>query len=539
LHQFDAGRPKPACFSIYNNYKNAKNTNRGKKMQTRINLVLDAVLTLFKTDLTAAGCNKTQGEAFSYRDCHIIETYVNQMDLANEKKYLLDALLYCRSLIKTRQQSQNLVIIRDVGIALDNVVSDLTSYYYNASLSSASHSKIVTTLQNFAYEMDLFCKRLTAQQRFHDVKSVMPVQEAAGDPSRNKVILVRKYTKHSTVDLRSADSRDMNFWFFKLIQDTDVLLRELITMELRRFLTGNGPKTRLGRSTDNVHGLLSKKVKGFQSFHNIFNKLTTDQLAVLTFTHAAEAYVNALVLEEVDLTETNLGLDPEGNVVHLDGDWAMASLTDKKYRPRGLYSEEDVVSLPFIKRYAPHNWLGLVRAEKVRQPHQEAVMTRAYQIDALNKFCGIMKILVLPDSFFKNFVLHYHAASKETVKIAAWLLSRQAYLRQIILANQDFQRYLTSIQAAEDFRNYANQAEVFKTLGKKRLTAQDPTLVLSMQKNFFAMQASPAIVLSIRNCLFGNPQPQPAVKAASLSAVPQQPVAEPDEQPAKRPRLTR
>ncbi|WP_133136539.1 hypothetical protein [Legionella rowbothamii] len=253
-------------------------------------------------------------------------------------------------------------------------------------------------------------------------------------------------------------------WIKKEMPDPAVARIEVLAQEFFRLIIPHQGETRLlqDKSTG-VHYILSEEVQGYRDLplgeaHNFANG---------HYTGLGQALVGAMFLQEIDLKNGNIGLDAQGRVAKIDGDWCFA---------QGRYGDEDsynitpeaIAQLPYPKDFYAFNWLDLISqgtalsASNIVAPSLSSSPQFRAEVNQ-----ALLMITLLPNSFIEHFVDAYIPAGGE--RYVDLIKSRRGQLLASALQNTSFMDYLHSEAALEDYNSLIAHMDSFQANGEGRV----------------------------------------------------------------------
>lgn len=287
--------------------------------------------------------------------------------------------------------------------------------------------------------------------------------------------LFRHSTNTASKRIRNGDNlsrpKYKSRWFVKCAEEAyDKGTSELIGQEFARFILPSQPKTRLAVNENGEYFILSKEVPEFRSFYEKEPAFSTtkEKLENRTYFGLGEVLIVALVITEADLRTANIGVNDKGQVVKIDGDNCFAGL-DPFYAGRSFIITEEILrNLPFIdKSQYQGEWLDPCISDVVSKELGSTPSFR-HEIDST-----ILKIILLPESLIREFVLAYNLESSRSEALIGELLTRQQALQFAALTNESFLNYLVSDQIDEDLSTQIQYWSTFTTTGKNIVFSQE------------------------------------------------------------------
>ncbi len=310
---------------------------------------------------------------------------------------------------------------------------------------------------------------------FYGVKELSDV-DASGKKSHDVMISKKEFTPQDMTEAEAqAIPEDLEQrpkyqyqWYLKLVTDLKVANTEVVAQELFRLFIPNHAKTRL--AVDGKGGIViaSKEVPGFQSLGKMDPVELRDNLLKGDYKGLGEVMIMALWLNESDLKLGNMGVDKDGKVVKIDGDWCLAQLrrSDRKM----TITEQTLQDLPLNSDINPYNWLDKIREGRLQT---SPVIANTFLWLTPN-FCQgvnetILKVLLMPENSLREFVNYYVDDAAHADKIINLILERQLQLRHAAIQNESFREYMKTDEADKLARSFVAQLDGFTLTGKHRL----------------------------------------------------------------------
>ncbi|MBL7480598.1 hypothetical protein [Legionella bononiensis] len=253
-------------------------------------------------------------------------------------------------------------------------------------------------------------------------------------------------------------------WIIKEIASPTDARIEILAQEFFRLIIPHQPETRLLENPHTrTHFILSEEAPGYRDLPN-----EPLNFANGTYTGLGQVLICSVFLEEVDLKNGNLGLDAQGRVIKIDGDWCFAEWqrggVGRKY---GL-TPEMIANLPYPRDFYAFNWLDLahqeVKSVSSRIVNPDLINARQFR-DEVNQ--AMLKICILPDRFIEHFIDAYIPAGGS--RFVELIKNRRTELQASALQNLSFQTYLKTPQAQEDAQSLINQMNSFVANGDKKV----------------------------------------------------------------------
>lgn len=246
---------------------------------------------------------------------------------------------------------------------------------------------------------------------------------------------------------RGALAGSAKNWIKKEMPDPAVAKIEILAQEFFRLIIPHQGETRLLHdSATGTHYILSEEVKGFRDLPLI----EAENFGNGCYTGLGQVIVGAMFLQEIDLKNGNVGLDDQGRVAKIDGDWCFAEGRFDNVR-YGLTTRA-IDRLPYPTDFYAFNWLDLIQ-EDIAYPNSSIInpkLSSAPQFRAeVNQ--AMLMISLIPDSFINRFVDAYMPAGGE--RFVELIKNRRQELLVSALQNESFKTYLASPQAEIDTAN--------------------------------------------------------------------------------------
>jgi hypothetical protein len=118
-----------------------------------------------------------------------------------------------------------------------------------------------------------------------------------------------------------------------------------------------------------------------------------------------ELFIVAMIVNEIDMSLQNIGLDEKMRVIKLDGGRCFARLWDKS-REAVTITSADINNLPFIQHYRTTHWLDLIINEKAIP--EDKISEKVFNLVSNTLFRAeinksILKNLLMPDDLLQQF----------------------------------------------------------------------------------------------------------------------------------------
>lgn len=253
--------------------------------------------------------------------------------------------------------------------------------------------------------------------------------------------------------------------------------REVVAQEFFRLLIPSHPKTRLMDSDEGKVYVISKAIPDFQSLQAIHRKnkhQLSEDVIEGDIKGLGMVVVTALLMDERDLKLGNMGVDKDGNIIKIDGDWCFSNMIEQE---KGHHiTKYDFDNLPYIKDYAAFNWLD-VKAKLKSTRHQTFITESVIKDEKVRREINqaTLNIILMPDELIRKMVIAQVSDPHEQEIIIKTLKERQQQLKKAALENKKFLTYLASDAAKSDYKSYLESTVVnFKTTNKNFLIEQDP-----------------------------------------------------------------
>lgn len=249
---------------------------------------------------------------------------------------------------------------------------------------------------------------------------------------------------------------------------------EVVAKELARLICPWQPKTRLMTDASGDLYVLSKEVKNFQSFgltvlDELSAHLSQNLLIGLGF-----ACINALVTNDYDLNNGNIGFDPEtGRIISIDGDRAFyrCHVYEKDFDDKSVeITHQSIETQPSGEFTGAYNWLHSVA--KLKLINSASYITdlqhnKAFQLE-LN--LAILYWLLLPSYVLDEFISFYCINQSISTLLKKEIKDRIEQLHDAAMQIDSFKAYLNSEDANLESIRFTNQVQNFKLVKKIRLT---------------------------------------------------------------------
>jgi len=296
----------------------------------------------------------------------------------------------------------------------------------------------------------------------------MPLKEIRTEFTPATVAHVASSASLSHTVSRGTLAGSSKRWINKEMPDPAVARIEILAQEFFRLIIPHQGETRLlENKATGTHHILSEEVPGYRS-------LPRGEAANFSngrYTGLGQALICAMLLQEIDLKNGNIGLDNLGRVAKIDGDWCFAEGRFGKGQRYPLTSAA-IERLPYPEGFYAFNWLDLVRQD-IAYPRSDIVnpqLANSLQFRAeVNQ--AILMIALVPDSFVERFVDAYMPAGG--ARFVDLIKNRREELLTSALKNESFKAYLNSSQAQLDKRNFIAHINSFQANGEGSVVPSD------------------------------------------------------------------
>ncbi|MBA2710668.1 MAG: hypothetical protein H0U57_08775 [Tatlockia sp.] len=266
-------------------------------------------------------------------------------------------------------------------------------------------------------------------------------------------------------------------WFCKEIKDPATAKLELLAQEFFRLIIPHQPETRLAwHAGTGVYYVLSEEVPGF-------HKLPFEQMSQFyngIFCGLGKAMVVAILLQEIDFKNGNVGLDQFNRVIKIDGDWCFAEnrrgWTSNDIESYTI-SPETIEYLPYATNYSYTNWLDLTpgnSSSQIINPH--LIYSDCFRAE-VNQ--AILQICLVPNFFIENLVDTYMPVAGQ--RFIDLIKNRRDELASSALKNNSFKTYLNTSAAIFASDLIFQQMKSFKVGDKTIITFEKQ---FKLQKDF-------------------------------------------------------
>jgi hypothetical protein len=279
-------------------------------------------------------------------------------------------------------------------------------------------------------------------------------------------------------------------FFIKEIASLGEAQLEVLAQEFFRLIIPHQPETRIIEFIEEVPGdpaktsasyfVLSEEARGYRPLPEGESVHFGDG----TYTGLGQAVVCAMLLQEIDLKNGNIGLDERGRVIKIDGDWCFAPLQssefDSEEHPYTITSE-GIESLPFPNGFYAFNWLDAIH-EGTFKPESQLMAPELSKAPLFRKEVNeaILMLCLLPDELIEHFVKSY-APTETQEKLAALMKERLQQLRVSAAQTPSFIDYLTTKEAIEAKEKIIAQVSEFKIDGTPLLSPEKRGILLRIQ----------------------------------------------------------
>lgn len=276
---------------------------------------------------------------------------------------------------------------------------------------------------------------------------------------------------------------DPRTWICKTNADYDETLREILAQEFFRVVIPHQPETRMAYRGKNstgkeIYSILSEEVEGYRSLP----KNQSVKFENGTYTGLGQVLVCALFLQEIDLKNGNVGLNKEGQVIKIDGDWSFSGLVEYYKDCEYKITPQSIELLPYPVDYYVFNWLDLIQ-ENVKQSKSQIINPTALSSAPLFRLevnQALLKICLIPDCFIESFVNAVTPTGAE--RFVTLIKNRRDELKQSALQNDSFNEYLKLPQAAMDADNLFTHLSLFN-INSQQVIALEQSLDFKISFN--------------------------------------------------------
>ena len=248
-------------------------------------------------------------------------------------------------------------------------------------------------------------------------------------------------------------------WVCKKISTSISARYELLGQEFYRLIIPHQPETRIARDFfDDQYYILSEEIEGF-------SPLPLHQKAHFKngyYSGLGQVLVVSIFLHEIDLNPGNLGINRQGKVLKIDGDWSFAFvLHPELFLDKPVHITYELIDhLPFLNGYFAYNWLDIISVGRV-YPASNIVDTSLSDATDFKAEVNeaILKILCVPTWYLQQFIDRY--VHRPTTALNDTLRSRQLDLKLSAMQRESFVRYLLSPLAREILTDFRYQLKQF------------------------------------------------------------------------------
>jgi hypothetical protein len=298
----------------------------------------------------------------------------------------------------------------------------------------------------------------------------------------------KKQPKADMINPPSTPAKYQNLWFLKIGDDNNIVLTEVLAGEYFRYIIPSHPKTRLVMDATDQAYVLSKEVQGYRSLETIDQNELKTKIASGEYYGLGEILVTSLVMNEIDLKPSNIGIDKTGRIIKIDGDWCFARLRESFYDKNFSITESDLNQLPFVTDYYAYNLLDLI-SEGVRNPTSVMVDHDLSNNKLFRKEINeaILKNIIQPYEMVEIFVKNYIEPEESALYLATEIFSRLENLTSAALQNESFKEYLQSTAAKKYLNDHIKYLNNFKTTHNNLLLGSNNTIIDAMYHNYDVM----------------------------------------------------
>lgn len=264
-------------------------------------------------------------------------------------------------------------------------------------------------------------------------------------------------------------------WYCKKMKNFTEAVFEIVGQEFFRLIIPHQPETKLLHDPKkNLYYILSEEVKGYKQIPDNPKHFTNG-----VYTGLGQVLVCAAFLQEIDLKNGNIGLDNQGRIIKIDGDWCFAQGrlgNDAEQNIQYNFTTETIDSFPYPKDFYAFNWLDIVKSG-VKQ--QESLMIEP-ELSTSPSFRreinqALLKIMLTPDKFIENYI--NAIVPKGGQRLINFIKNKKIELRISAQNNTSFQEYLTTSQAETDANDLITHINSFITNNEKVIPSNEHSMI--------------------------------------------------------------
>ncbi|MFC3908652.1 hypothetical protein ACFORL_06125 [Legionella dresdenensis] len=252
-------------------------------------------------------------------------------------------------------------------------------------------------------------------------------------------------------------------WVRKEVVTPQKARKERLAQEFFRLIIPHQPETRIAVSPQNIYYILSEQINGYKNLPETIE----DDFLHGRITGLGQALLVAMFAEEADLKNGNIGIDEQGRVIKIDGDWCFSSLTQTFSNRNFTLTPVRIAKLPDPSHYPVNHWLDfVVKQEREESEHFSSRLSKSTLFRAeINE--AMLKICLIPDGYLACFVDAYMPDDRRFFNL---LRNHRNQLINCALADSSFQNYLKSIDAELTVHAFLAEMKSFKA-GDKQILA--------------------------------------------------------------------
>ena len=236
--------------------------------------------------------------------------------------------------------------------------------------------------------------------------------------------------------------------------------------------------------------ILSEMVDDFRELP----KAQSDNFVNTTYTGLGQAVMCSFFLQEIDLKPQNIGLDKEGRIIKIDGDWSFAGDVPLYRQKEFEISPEVIARLPYPEHFYAFNWLGFINVEaKLAESAylDSSVANHPVFRKELNE--AMLKILLIPQEYLQKFVEAIVPANAQ--HFLQIINNRRGQLYGSAMQNQSFLNYLSGAEPNKLNKHLIEQIDTMRINGHHETLLNKPEQERNQETIFKQLEIFKAQVL--------------------------------------------
>ncbi|HVY53829.1 MAG TPA: hypothetical protein VHA13_04855 [Gammaproteobacteria bacterium] len=282
--------------------------------------------------------------------------------------------------------------------------------------------------------------------------------------SNNKAYEPKTEPKYDQENLMEVSQKDNKVWFAKSSPNDIVACCEVVGQELLRLLNPQQTfKTRFFLNGEKL-GVISEKKTDFKPLEQSAKKQYIPGLAT--------SVLLALFLNETDLKLQHLDAN---NGVKIDGDYMLSQIHQKSFQKNSEISTEELQRLPYVAKYNANQWLDQITGGRYQVKKNLMFDWLTADPNFQNELSqAIMRVLVIPPSIYRQFVLSYVTHDTWAEQMISLILARREQLFKAAMDLPSFRHFISDNAAVK--KSTEESLELIKnfvTTKKKHLIDDD------------------------------------------------------------------